>query len=108
MTVECESELRMALRHVRTGRSCILRQANVVAVLRDKSLPTEQAESVLRWLEETQRGFEDHYRKLLSDGFAAIDLVKDAPAPHPQTGAADAEVVVGLGATSGELNERGR
>lgn len=71
MTVEPESELRSALRHVETGRRCITRQLDVIAALGGKGLPTEQAEAVLQWLEETQRGFEDHYRKVLSDGVRA-------------------------------------
>jgi hypothetical protein len=70
MAVEGESELRMALRHVKTGRRCIMRQFNLIAVLRGKGLPTEEAETVLHWLEEVQRGFEDHYEKLLSEGLA--------------------------------------
>jgi hypothetical protein len=51
MTVEHESKLHMALGHARTGRDCIVRQHGVIASLRDKNLPTEQAEIVLRWLE---------------------------------------------------------
>jgi hypothetical protein len=73
MTVEHESELRVALRHVQTGRRCILRQFGVIATLQSKGLPTEQAKNVLKWLEETQREFEDHYQKVLSEGFAAIE-----------------------------------
>jgi hypothetical protein len=71
--IERESELRMSLRHVQTGRWCIVRQQNVIITLRDKGLPTEQAEAVLHWLEETQRGFEAHYKQVLSEGFAEIE-----------------------------------
>src|SRR5262249_13258233 len=84
MTVECESELRMALRHVKTGRSCIMRQQNVIVTLRDKGLPTDQAEVVLQWLEEAQRGFEEHYKRVLSDGFQAIHRAQDL-SPFPTT-----------------------
>jgi hypothetical protein len=92
MPAEPDSELRMALRHVNTGRRCILRQADVIATLRGKDLPIEEAESVLHWLEETQRGFEDHYRKLLSDGFALIELANKAladPRGKREAGAAE-------------------
>jgi hypothetical protein len=70
---ERDSQLRMALRHVQTGRGCIMRQQNVIASLRGKRLPTEEAEAVLHWLEETQRGFEEHYKKILSEGLAGIE-----------------------------------
>jgi len=80
MTVARESELRMALRHVKTGLGCIVRQQNVIATLRDKGLPTKQAEIVLEWLEEAQRGFEDHYKKMLSGGFVGVQHVQD-PSP---------------------------
>jgi hypothetical protein len=83
MTVERESELRMALRHVKTGRGCIVRQQNIIATLRDKGLPIQQAEAVLVWLEEVQRGFEDHYKQALSDGFVAVPRARDlSPPPH--------------------------
>jgi hypothetical protein len=59
MPAEPESELRMALRHVNTEQRCVLRQVDVIATLRGKDLPTEQAQSVPHSLEETQRGFED-------------------------------------------------
>jgi hypothetical protein len=42
----------MALRDVRQGRDCIQRQLKVIATLRDRGLPTDQAEAILRWLEE--------------------------------------------------------
>jgi hypothetical protein len=78
MIVGRESELRMALRHVKTGQGCIVRQHHVIGTLRDKGLPTEQAEIVLEWLEEAQRGFEDHYKKVLSGKFVAIQCVQDS------------------------------
>lgn len=68
MMVKRESELRMALRHVQTGRRCIMRQVGVIATLRRKGLATTEAETVLHWLEEMQSGFEDHYRTALSEG----------------------------------------
>jgi hypothetical protein len=61
-----ETELRMARRHVREGEACIARQVRVIAKLREKGLPTGQAEGVLRWLKETQRLFEEHTRNLMS------------------------------------------
>jgi hypothetical protein len=39
MTVACESEVRMALRHVPTGWRCIMRPVGVIAILRGKGLP---------------------------------------------------------------------
>jgi predicted transposase YdaD len=79
MTVARESEVRMALRHVQTGRRCIMRQLDVIATLRGKGLPTEQAEAVLQWLGEMQREFEQHYRDVLSDGFPQIERGKGVP-----------------------------
>jgi hypothetical protein len=79
---ERESELRMALRHVKTGQGCIVRQQNVVATLRRKGLPTEQAEAVLVWLEDTQREFEQHYRQALSDAIGALAAFPN-PFPPP-------------------------
>ncbi|HZZ62328.1 MAG TPA: hypothetical protein VFE63_14345 [Roseiarcus sp.] len=64
MRPAAETELRMALRHVRGGRACIERQVRVLATLRKRGLPTEQADRVLLWLEEAQRQFEEHYRNL--------------------------------------------
>lgn len=81
MTVERESEVRMALRHVDTDRRCIMRQLDVIATLRGRGLPTEQAETVLQWLEETQSEFEQHYRRLLSDGFAQIKRANKTSLP---------------------------
>jgi hypothetical protein len=83
MAVGDESEVLMALRHVQSGRRCIERQFGVIAALRSKDLATEQAEAVLEWLEETQRTFEDHYKKVLSDGLAAIDVADSAFSPPP-------------------------
>ena len=65
MTMGGESELRMALRHVRQGRRCIVRQVAVIASLRDRGLPTHQAEEVLLWVEDLQRQFESHCNDLL-------------------------------------------
>lgn len=86
MTVEGESELRMALRHAKTGQDCIARQLKLIAVLRGKGLPTEEAETVLHWLEEVQRGFEDHYEKLLSAGFARTGGQAARPPQQNPTG----------------------
>jgi hypothetical protein len=72
MNKDSESELRMALRHVRQGQDCIERQHKVIANLRDRGLPTDQAEGVLCWLEEWQRQFEEHYNRVLSD--AQVEL----------------------------------
>jgi hypothetical protein len=80
--VEQESELRTALRHVRTGRNCLAQQQNVIATLRHKRPTDRTGEAVLGWLEETQRGFEDHYKKVLSDGFASIELNSLCPPPQ--------------------------
>jgi hypothetical protein len=83
-----ESELRMALRHVQQGRECIKRQLKVIATLRERGVPTDQAEAVLLWLEEWQREFETHYNKVLSDGFRRIEtaaLSLEASAAHAGT-----------------------
>jgi hypothetical protein len=66
----------MALRDVRQGRDCIQRQLKVIATLRDRGLPTDQAEAILRWLEERQRQFEDHYNRALYDGLRRLELRK--------------------------------
>ena len=81
MTSVPETELRMALRHVQKGRECIRRQTRVLASLRDKGLPTDQAERVLVWLEETQRQFEEHYHNLLDGGSRLIELRNIDAAP---------------------------
>jgi hypothetical protein len=76
-----ETELRMALRHVRQGQACIARQMRVLATLRDKGLPTERAEQVLQWLEKTQGRFDEHYRILLNGG-ERIEPKNIEEAPH--------------------------
>jgi hypothetical protein len=77
MAIDGESVLRMALRHVQEGRRCIQRQHGVISTLRDRGLPTGQAEDVLHALEETQRQFEDDYNDLLSGGLRRIELMKE-------------------------------
>jgi hypothetical protein len=71
--MSAESELRMALRHVHQGRDCIKRQLKVIATLRDRRLPTDQAKAVLLWLEDWQREFEAHYNSVLSNGFRRLE-----------------------------------
>jgi hypothetical protein len=51
-----------------------MRQHKVIANLEGRRLPTDQAEAVLRWLEEQQRQFESHYDEVLSDGKRRIEL----------------------------------
>ena len=68
MRSEGEKKLRTALRHVQRGRKCIERQLDVIAGLRARGLPTEEAERVLTWLEAVQRAFENHYNHALLDG----------------------------------------
>ena len=72
--VERTSVLRMALRHVHSGRDCIVRQRDVIAILSPKKLPTDEVETVLHWLQETQRKFEEHYQKALSKGLHEADV----------------------------------
>jgi hypothetical protein len=81
MRPEGETELRMALRHVREGQACIARQIRVLANLRENGLPTEQAERVLLWLKETQRQFEEHYRSLLAIGAERVEPKNIGAAP---------------------------
>ena len=50
------------------GRKCIERQLNVIASLRGRGLPTDEAERVLIWLEEVPRSFEKHFNQGLLDG----------------------------------------
>ena len=68
----------MALRHARQGRQCIERQLNIIATLRARGLPTDEAERVLLWLEEVQRSFENHYNRVLLDGRERIAQHKTA------------------------------
>ena len=82
MKCERESELRMALRHVKSGQNCILRQYSVIEALLSEDLPTEDANVVLRWLQEKQREFEDRYKKALADGFKTIELSIKASPPN--------------------------
>ena len=65
---EPEHALRAALRHVREGRERIAKQYEVIERLHASGHCTRKAEIVLQWLNEAQRGFEDHYSKLLADG----------------------------------------
>ncbi len=71
----------MALRHVRQGQECIARQLRVLATLREKGLPTDQAEDVLRWLEQTPRRFEEHFRILASRGAERVEPKNIEAAP---------------------------
>jgi hypothetical protein len=80
MTSVPETQLRMALRHVQKGQECIGRQLRVLAALKGKGLPADQAERVLLWLEETQLQFEEHYRILLG-GCRLIEPKNIAAAP---------------------------
>jgi hypothetical protein len=63
-----ENNIRVDLRHVRTGRECLKRQYGVIERLRLRRLPTGEAERILGWLEEMQRVFENDYKRLLSEG----------------------------------------
>jgi len=66
-----ESEIRMARRHFRHGEACIRRQLALITNLRERGLPTDNAEAVLFWMDEVQRQFETDYehikRKILAD-----------------------------------------
>jgi hypothetical protein len=68
MSEMIENNIQLALRHVHTGRDCLKRQYGVIEKLRAQRLPTDEAERILRWLEEMQRAFEDDYKRLLSEG----------------------------------------
>jgi hypothetical protein len=67
-TTESDSDLQTASRHARWARECVRQQYEVIENLRLRSLPTEEAERGLSWFLETQRGFEDDYKRLLSEG----------------------------------------
>jgi hypothetical protein len=77
MSIDGESALRMALRHVREGRRCIQRQVGIISNLRARRLPTDMAEGVLHWMEEMQLRFEDDYNNLLSYGLKQNELTKE-------------------------------
>jgi hypothetical protein len=72
MSETIESNIRTALRHVRTGRECLNRQYDVIERLRLRGLPTDEAERALGWLLEMQRTFEDDYKCLLGDGYEKL------------------------------------
>ena len=62
------------------GRAASLR------TLSAKKLPTEEAETVLHWLQEMQRKFEERYHKLLTRGLRGVDLGYTALESPPQVG----------------------
>jgi hypothetical protein len=96
-----ETEQRMALRHVQKGRECIGPQMRVLAALKDKGLPTVQAERVLRWLEETQRQLEEHYHNLPDGGSRLIEPRNIDAAPF-----VDWEISKGLRRTGPQQSRR--
>lgn len=61
-----ETELEMTRRHVREGAAHIAGQHALIARLRDRGLPTAEAEAVLATFEDIQRQHEDHLARALS------------------------------------------
>jgi hypothetical protein len=64
------SEIKMVREHVRRGKEILLRQREIITLLRDRSRPTRAtkvAEDLLRIFEEVQIEHEAHLARLLAD-----------------------------------------
>ena len=72
-----ESELRIAMRHVQQGRDCVRRQLDLIAKLRERGLPTGQAEEIFIWLDETQRAFEVDYLSVKRKVLARLEELEE-------------------------------
>ncbi|TGD94057.1 hypothetical protein [Methylobacterium nonmethylotrophicum] len=59
-----ETALRMVHRHVEVGARLIAKQRALIARLRQRDLPTEQAEALLILFEDVQRQHEEHLAPL--------------------------------------------
>lgn len=63
-----ETELMMVRRHIRDGAGHIAKQRALIARLRQKGLPTEEAEALLVTFEDMQRQHEDHLARVEASG----------------------------------------
>lgn len=61
---EGETALRMVQRHVEIGAQLIAKQRALIARLRQRDLPIEQAEALLILFEDVQRQYEEHLARL--------------------------------------------
>jgi hypothetical protein len=65
---EGETEFEMVRRHVEVGAEIVAKQRALIARLRRRDLPTEQAEALLILFEDTQRQNEEHRSRLEARG----------------------------------------
>ncbi len=61
---EGETELGMVRRHVEVGARHIAKQRALITRLRQRDLPTEEAEALLILFEDVQRQHEEHLARL--------------------------------------------
>ncbi|TNC05403.1 hypothetical protein FF100_35735 [Methylobacterium terricola] len=61
---EGETELDMVRRHVENGARHIAKQRTLVARLRRKGLPTDEAEALLAIFEDLQHQHQDHLARI--------------------------------------------
>lgn len=61
-----ETELEMVRRHVEEGAEHIAKQRALIARLRQRGLPTQEAESLLVTFEDLQRQHEDHLARTVA------------------------------------------
>jgi hypothetical protein len=65
---EGETELGMVRRHIEVGDRHIAKQRALIAYLRKRDLPTEEAEALLILFEDVQRQHEEHLARLEARG----------------------------------------
>lgn len=65
---EGETELDMVRRHVENGARHIAKQRALIAHLRRKDLPTNEAEALLAAFEDLQRQHQDHLARIEAHG----------------------------------------
>ena len=61
------ADLELARRHVSEGAARIRRQREIIGEMSDRAQPTEQAETLLDLLEQTQSEFENHLQQIEAD-----------------------------------------
>ena len=66
-TIKKETDLEMAQRHVRGGERRVKKQANVVAMLKARELPSEHAEELLVLFEKSHVTQAQYLETLLAD-----------------------------------------
>jgi hypothetical protein len=65
---EGETELGMVRRHIEVGDRHIAKQRALIARMRQRDLPTEEAEALLILFEDVQRQHEEHLARLEARG----------------------------------------